>query len=64
MHVGDAGMVMIDGAQHVAAGERVVAIEVLLASLTDSAGAATVVRLTHDQNLRDLVESRLREAIA
>jgi ATP-dependent helicase/nuclease subunit A len=47
-----------------AAGERVVAVEVLLASLTDSAGAATVVRLTCDQTLRDLVESRLREAIA
>jgi ATP-dependent exoDNAse (exonuclease V) beta subunit len=46
-----------------AAGERVVAIEVLLASLPDPAGAATVVRLTHDQNLRDLVESRLREAL-
>ena len=46
-----------------AAGERVVAVEVLLASLPDPAGAATVVRLICDQTLRDLVESRLREAL-
>ena len=45
-----------------AVGEPVLAVHVLLASLPDAAGAATVVRLDCDQELRDLVEMRLREA--
>ncbi len=44
-----------------AVGEPVLAVHVLLASLPDAAGAATVVRLDCDQELRDLVEMRLRE---
>jgi hypothetical protein len=45
-----------------AVGERVVAVDVLLASLPDAAGAATVVRLDCDRELRNLVEIRLGEA--
>ncbi len=45
-----------------AVGEPVLAVCVLLASLPDAAGAATVVRLECDQSLRDLVEMRLHEA--
>ena len=47
-----------------AGGGRVVAVRVVLAALPDAAGAATVVDLPVDQALRDLVESRLREASA
>ena len=46
-----------------ATGAPVVAVDVLLASRVDAAGAAAVVRLTCDQSLRDLVESRLRGAL-
>ena len=45
-----------------AVGEPVLAVCVLLASLPDEGGAATVVRLECDRELRDLVEMRLREA--
>jgi hypothetical protein len=47
-----------------ATGERVDAVDVLLAALPDEAGAATVVRLPVDDGLRDLVARRLREAAA
>jgi len=47
-----------------AGGGRVVAVRVVLAARPDAAGAATVVDLPVDQALRDLVESRLREASA
>ena len=45
-----------------ASGERVAAVDVVLAALPDAGGAAAVVRLPYDGALRELVESRVREA--
>ena len=45
-----------------ASGERVEGVDVLLAALPDSAGAATVVHLPFDDALRDLVARRLDPA--
>jgi len=45
-----------------ATGDPVAAVDVVLAALPDATGAATVVRLAHDESLRGLVETRIRES--